>query len=128
MDKKQKISIITFIIGIILAIAGVIVLVINIMAKNTTDSAEFLVATGEWQRQDQSDVIWKFTEIGKGTLTTNNHTNDYDFTWMLDGDTIKIKTNWLYEKEDEYTYKIDRGAKTLTLKSGDTEYVLKATN
>ena len=128
MDKKKRISIITFIIGLIVAIAGVIVLVINIAAKNNSDNAEFLVSVGEWQRQDQSDVIWKFTEIGKGTLTTNNHTNDYDFTWMLEGDTIKIKTNWLYEKEDEYIYKIDQGAKTLTLKSGDTEYVLKATN
>ena len=128
MDKKQKISIITFIIGIILAIAGAVVLVVNIMNKNTTDSAEFLVATGAWQRQDQPEVIWNFTEIGKGSLTSNNHTNDYDFVWMLDGDKIKIKTNWLYEKEDEFTYYIDQGAKTLTLKSDNEEYIFKAAN
>lgn len=128
MDKKKKISIIVFIIGIILAIAGAVVLVMNIMHKNTTDSAEFLVATGTWQRQDQPEVIWNFTEIGKGSLTSNNHTNDYDFVWMLDGDKIKIKTNWLYEKEDEFTYHIDQGAKTLTLKSGNEEYIFKAAN
>lgn len=128
MDKKKRISIIVFIIGIILAIAGVVVLVINIMAKNTTDNAEFLISTGAWQRQDQPDVIWKFTEAGKGSLTTNNHQNDYDFVWMLDGDTIKIRTNYLYEKEDEFTYKIDQSAKTLTLKSGDKEYIFTASN
>lgn len=128
MNKKKRISIIVFIIGIILAIAGAVVLVINIMAKNTTDNAEFLISTGAWQRQDQPDVIWKFTEAGKGSLTTNNHQNDYDFVWMLDGDTIKIKTNYLYEKEDEFTYKIDQSAKTLTLKSGDEEYIFTASN
>lgn len=128
MDKKKRISIIVFIIGIILAIAGVVVLVINIMAKNTTDNAEFLISTGAWQRQDQPDVIWEFTEAGKGSLTTNNHQNDYDFVWMLDGDTIKIRTNYLYEKEDEFTYKIDQSAKTLTLKSGDKEYIFTASN
>ena len=35
---------------------------------------------------DEPSVIWNFTEIGKGTLTTNNHENDYDFIWAIDGD------------------------------------------
>ena len=126
MDKKKKISIIIFIIGIILAIAGAVVLVINILNRNTMDNAEFLVSTGTWQRQDQPEVIWNFTEIGKGSLTSNNHTNDYDFVWMLDGDKIRIKTNWLYEKEDEFTYHIDQDTKTLTLKSGNEEYTFIA--
>ena len=94
--------------------------------------AEYLVSAKEWRLEtddncgDDSDtencesgVIWKFTEIGKGTLTTNNHTNDYDFIWVLDGDTLKINTDWLYTINDEYTYKLDKGAGKLTVETED---------
>ena len=79
--------------------------------------AEFLVQMGEWTREDAEGVIWNFTEIGKGTLTTNNHQNDYDFLWSVDGDTLKIETKWLYDLNDEYTYKLQQDNKTLTLSS-----------
>ena len=68
-------------------------------------------------------VIWKFTEVGKGTLTTNGHTNDYDFIWAIEDGKLKIETKWLYELEDEYEYELDKDAGSLILKAGDKEIV-----
>ena len=69
-------------------------------------------------------VIWKFTEIGKGTLTTNAHLNDYDFIWAIDGDKLKVETKWLYGIVNEYEYRLDQNNGTLTLKDGEKEFVL----
>ena len=70
----------------------------------------------------ESSVIWKFTEIGKGTLTTNAHTNDYDFQWAIEDGKLKIRTNWLYELDDEYEYRLNQGDGILTLKTDEKEY------
>ena len=67
-------------------------------------------------------VIWKFTEIGKGTLTTNNHQNDYEFIWALEDGKLKIETKWLYELDNEYDYKLDQKAGTLTLTDDDESF------
>ena len=67
-------------------------------------------------------VIWKFTEIGKGTLTTNNHINDYDFIWSLKDGKLLIETAWLYDLNNEYEYELNQGNGTLTLKDGDKEF------
>ena len=69
-----------------------------------------------------SGVIWTFTEIGKGTLTTNNHLNDYDFVWALEDGRMIVQTEWLYELDDEYEYELDQSAGTLTLSDGENEY------
>ena len=131
-NTKKIVSIIVLILGIITLIAGLVVLIIKITKGATISDAEYLVSAKEWRLEtddncgDDSDaencesgVIWKFTEIGKGTLTTNNHTNDYDFIWALDGDTLKINTDWLYTINDEYTYKLDKGAGKLTVETED---------
>ena len=75
---------------------------------------------GAWEREDAPSVVWNFTEIGKGTLTTNGHQNDYDFIWAIDGDKIKIETDWLYALDDEYIYTLDQSAGVLTL--GDVNF------
>lgn len=106
--------------------AGLATLLVKLLAKPDTRDAEYLVEMGEWAEEDADGVIWNFTEIGKGTLTTNNHTNDYEFIWAIDGDTLKIETKWLYELNNEYTYKINQGEKKLTLTDGDKEYVFLA--
>lgn len=67
-------------------------------------------------------VVWQFTEIGKGTLTTNNHVNDYDFKWALEDERLIIQTDWLYKLDNEYTYVLDQGAGTLVLSDGEKEY------
>ena len=69
-----------------------------------------------------SGVIWKFTEIGKGTLTTNNHKNDYDFKWAMENGRLIMQTNWLYELDNEYDYTLDQGAGVLMLSDGENEY------
>lgn len=70
----------------------------------------------------ESGVIWNFTEIGKGTLTTNKHKNDYDFAWALEDGKMLIHTDWLYELDNEYNYQLDQGAGTLVLSDGENEY------
>lgn len=123
---KKRLPLIVFIIGLAVLAGGVTFLLINIFSKPDTRDADYLVEIGTWTEQDADSVIWQFTEIGKGTLTTNNHTNDYDFIWAIEGDKLKIETKWLYELEDEYTYKIDQRAKTLTLTTGEQTIIFNA--
>lgn len=86
------------------------------------EDANFLVEVGMWTEQDDNTVIWNFTEIGKGTLTTNAHINDYDFIWAIEGKDLKIETSWLYALNDNFSYKLDQGKKTLTLTRDDEIY------
>lgn len=122
--KKQRISFIIFIIGLVALIAAGIVFLIKLLSVPAMPDAKYLVEAGTWTEQNTTDVVWKFTEIGKGTLTTNNHVNDYDFIWALDGDRLKIETAWLYNLENEYKYELDQSAGTLTLTSPDNSEVI----
>ncbi len=79
---------------------------------------------GEANCASTPSVIWKFTEVGKGTLTTNGHINDYDFIWAIEDGKLKIETKWLYDLENEFDYEIRRGEGALVLKDGDKETVL----
>ncbi len=115
--KRKTLPLICLIIGILALLGGGTFLALKLILKPGMRDAEFLVQMGEWTREDAEGVIWNFTEIGKGTLTTNNHQNDYDFLWSIDGDTLKIETKWLYDLNDEYTYKLQQDNKTLTLSS-----------
>lgn len=108
-DKKLTFSIVTLVVGIITLIAGVVILVLTLNRAPNTQDAETLVATGSWQREDEPNVIWNFTEVGKGSLTTNAHTNDYNFIWAIEGDELKIETEWLYALNDEFKYEIKDG-------------------
>ncbi len=65
------------------------------------------------------NVIWNFTEIGKGTLTTNNHIDDHEFKWTIEDDKLKIETDWLYTLYDELTYKLDQKENTLEITKAD---------
>lgn len=107
MKKKQTISIIIFIIGIISLVIGGIFLGKRLGSRPSIEDGEYLVSVGEFKKEDEPEVIWNFTEIGKGRLTTNNHLNDYDFLWALEGAKMKIETEWLTTLENEYKYRID---------------------
>ena len=124
-DTKKKWGITIFIIGLLTLAAGVTFLLITVLKGPRIQDADYLVQVGKWELENEPSVVWNFTEIGKGTLTTNSHLNDYDFIWRIDGDTLKIETKWLYELNDEYTYKLDQGKNTLTLssESGDINFV-----
>lgn len=122
MDKPKKsakkiISIIVFIIGLIALAAGAVVFVLDMMKKPAVEDAEYFVSIGEWVEEDSNNVIWKFTEIGKGTLTTNGHLDDYDFIWSLEGNKLKVETAWLYDLNDEFTYTLNQKDNTLKLES-----------
>ncbi|MBR5939256.1 hypothetical protein IKZ77_01750 [Candidatus Saccharibacteria bacterium] len=107
MKRKQLISIIIFIIGLITLAVGVVFLVVRLNGKPAIEDGEHLVSVGEWIMEDEDGVIWTFTEIGKGKLTTNSHLDDYDFIWALEDGKIKIETDWLYALNDEYHYRIE---------------------
>ena len=137
-SHKSTAPIVVLIVGILMLIAGVVFLVLNLLHGAGLQDGEYLVSAKEWVLEGDSDctpseetncepsVIWKFSEIGKGTLTTNNHINDYDFIWALDNGKLKVETSWLYDINNEYDYKLDQGAGTLTLTSGDETVTLRA--
>ena len=118
MKKKQIISIIVFVIGIITLIVGVVFLILDLTKTTSLQDGEYLVSVDNWVREDEPGVIWTFTEIGKGKLTTNDNLNSYDFIWSLSDNKIKIETNWLYALNDEFEYRIDNG--NLILIEGDS--------
>lgn len=118
-ETKNLVGIIVMLVGILTLIAGLAFFLVKILTKPDVLDGDFLVSVGEWRLEtdtncadeanceDNSGVIWNFTEIGKGTLTTNNHLNDYDFIWAIENGKLKIETSWLYNLNDEYEYKID---------------------
>lgn len=120
--NKKRISLIVLIIGLLTLIAGVVFLIVRLTAGPSVADGEYLVSVGEWKEQDEPSVIWNFKEIGKGTLTTNNHTNDYDFVWALEDGKLKINTEWLYTLNNEFDYALDQGSNILTLTSGDETF------
>lgn len=119
---KKKAGIIILVVGIVSLVAGLVFLLINLLKAPLVRDADYLVEIGAWQSKDGASVIWTFTEIGKGTLTTNAHTNDYAFLWEMNDDTLKIETTWLYTLNDIYTYELDQKEQVLTLTSGENTY------
>ncbi len=108
-------------------IVGVIFLIIRLNLAAKASDAEFLVQIGEWTEVDGDGVIWDFTEAGKGTLTTNNHQNDYSFIWEIEGNTLRVETDWLYTLDDAYTYTLDQKAQKLTLTTDSGEVNFRPT-
>ncbi len=139
MKKKQIIDLVVFILGMITLIVGVVFLILSLTKGAGIQDGEYLVSAKEWVLEsngtncenaevenqtncESPSVIWQFTEIGKGTLTTNSHLNDYDFIWALEDGKMKIETDWLYELENEYEYELNQRDGTLILRSGEDEY------
>ena len=118
--KKRVLPIVTFLVGLAVLIAGAVFLAIKLAERNAASDAERLVELGTFVKDGEEGVVWQFTEIGKGTLTTNNHLNDYDFIWAIENGKLKIETAWLYDLNDEFSYKID-GDKLIL----DGEIILK---
>lgn len=133
------------IIGILALAAGAIFLILNLVSKPAVADGEYLISAKEWKLEDSSNcanseaseegtsncetpaVVWKFTEAGKGTLTTNGHANDYDFIWALEeNNTLKIETKWLYDLDNTYTYELDKNKGTMTLSSDGKQYTFTA--
>ena len=132
MKKKRIVSIVVMIIGLVTLVIGVVFLVLSLTVKPAVPDGEYLVSVKEWVMDsgcpeatsecEGASVRWKFTEIGKGTLTTNNHLNDYDFAWALENGQLLVRTDWLYELNDSFAYKLDQAAGELVLTNGDKEY------
>lgn len=123
IEKKKAgiVPLIIFIVGLVTLAAGATFFILDLLKKPDIRTADYLVEIKNWKEQGTDTVFWSFTEIGKGTLTTNNHINDYDFIWRIDDDTLKIETSWLYALNNEYTITIDDEAKTFTLAKKDSD-------
>lgn len=135
-SKKKLAAIVIMIVGLLTLAAGIIFSILKLNATPAIQDGEFLISAKEWVLNDNANcnsdddqetnctpsVIWKFTEIGKGTLTTNNHINDYDFSWAIKDKKLQIETAWLYDLENEYDYELNQNDKTLTLKNGEEEF------
>lgn len=119
--KRKVTSITVFVIGLLTLGAGIVFLILALTRGPEISDGEFLVTNGKWVLENEEGVVWDFTEIGKGALTTNDHLNDYDFIWAIKDGKLLVETDWLYELEDEYDYSLDRGGKVLTLKKAETE-------
>lgn len=104
---KKTLPIITFILGLIILVVGAGFLINKLMSGQRADDAERIISIGTFVKEGEEKVVWHFTEIGKGTLTTNGHINDYDFIWAIENGKLKIETAWLYDLNDEFDYKID---------------------
>lgn len=124
MDKKKKkiIFMSVFAVGLATLIAGAVFLILNLTRSAGIADGEYLVSVEKWVLSDSDRVEWKFTEIGKGTLTTNAHENDYDFLWSLEDGKMKVETDWLYDLENEYDYKLDQNAGELILSADGGEH------
>ena len=117
--SRRVMPLIILLIGLVAFITGVVVLILNITAHPAVPDADYLVDKSTWTLADAPQVEWTFTEVGKGTLTTNSHTNDYNFLWSISGDKLTIETDWLYTLDDTYAYKLDQSTATLTLTAED---------
>ncbi len=113
--KFRKVSFAVFFVGLLAGAAGAGFLAYRLTRPSTVSDAEFLVSVGTWQRTDVPSVIWQFTDLGHGLLTTNSGDNEYAFTWSLTDGQLKIDTAWLYTLNDAYAYSLDQSASTLTL-------------
>lgn len=119
LSKLRKISIGVLAVGIVALVAGIGFLVYQLVSTPGADDADFLVQVKTWQREDAPSVVWEFSEIGKGSLSTNAGENIYDFDWSFDDGKLKIDTDWLYTLNDEYEFSLNQGARTFTLKTDD---------
>lgn len=122
-NNRKSIGILVFVVGLVGLISGASFLLYSLLKVPDMRDAEYLVEVGTWQLENDSTVVWDFTEIGKGKLTTNFYINEYDFIWAMDGDQLKIETDWLYTLNNAYTYILDQGAKKLTLADDNGSYV-----
>ncbi len=129
--KNRAVSLAVLIVGLIMLAVGVVFLVLGIKKASLLADGDFLVSVGEWrlaesetcaENECEDTVIWTFLEIGKGTLTTNGHKNDYDFKWAIRDGKLVIETDWLYELDNEYEYMLDQETRELILKDDDKEY------
>ena len=91
-SEKNKKAVAFFAIGMVVLVAGLLFLAFKLIAGPSKADAEFLISAGEWTREGEPSVIWDFTEIGKGKLTTDNHLNDYEFIWALEGNKLDRKS------------------------------------
>ncbi|MBR3323977.1 hypothetical protein IKG24_00335 [Candidatus Saccharibacteria bacterium] len=124
-NGPKKLALVVLFIGVAALIAGAVVLILRNISQPKAADADFLVSAGEWQQEDRPTVIWNFTEVGNGKLTTDGHLNDYDFIWSLENGKLKIETDWLYDLNDEFDYSLDQGGKILTVKNADKGIEIK---
>lgn len=121
--SKNRAPIVVLGLGLVALIGGAVFFALNAFSGEALSDADYLVSVGKWAREDAGSVVWDFTEVGEGSLTTNGHLNDYDFIWALEDGQLKMETKWLEDLEDEFSYTLDQNARKLTLVADGDEWV-----
>ena len=101
--------------------------------SDTQDDASYVTNCGgsnleETNCEDVALVVWDVDEIGKGKLTTNGGLDEYDFIWAIEGNKLKIETDWFYPLENEYQYFLDQNAGKLELTDGEKNIISSASS
>lgn len=123
---KKKTAIILAIILLILAgVSGFFVMKFldnNHQIVFVGSDAEFLAIfkeNGQWRKEGDESVVWRFKEDGTCQITTNYGTVNewHDCVWYTKDGILGIKTSWLYDLEDEFSLKTDSMSHTFTVKN-----------
>lgn len=112
---KKKILVTTCSILAFAAIAaGAYFIAKTLDSTSAASATDFLIAGHEWQKTGEESVVWTFENDGTCKVTTNS-TETFNCTWQLDGETLKIKTKWLRDLEDEFSIYINKAENSFTV-------------
>lgn len=130
LSKKVKLALI--ISATTLVLAGVATALVFFVFKTeepeiVLTDRDYLVAHA-WEKQGAPTVIWTFRADGTGEITTNKQ-NYYTMNWSLEQEnSLAIKTDWLYELNDNFDFSYDKETDSFTVKNlaDETESVFVA--
>ena len=112
--KKKALVTVCSIVAFLAVVAGAFFITKAIDGKTAVSITEFLVSGHEWEKVGEETVVWTF-ENEKACKVTTNSTETFDCEWEIEGDTLKIRTKWLRELEDEFTLEINEAEKSFKI-------------
>ena len=116
MKKKKLITTSVSIIAFIAVAVGAYFITKSLNNSSALSVVDFLVSGHEWEKVGEESVVWTFENENTCKVTTNS-TETFDCTWELNGETLKIKTKWLRDLEDEFTLSVNEAEKSFTIVS-----------
>ena len=117
LRKRRITEIVTYLtfLFIVLIIVLIVVLICKVWAGG---KKELSVLQGTWYYDQYTE--YKFDGKGNGCMCIDK-TNHYEFTYDIDGDTLKVDYALDYVTDCEYTYSVDGDKLTLVGGNGTVE-------
>ena len=85
--------------------------------------ADFLSSHSSWQAESSPSIIWSLKNDNSCTITTNAGLESFPCVWILEDNTLKIRTSWLTELEDAFTISINRKSPSFTVVNHSDESI-----